>query len=32
LGDDTFERLLAEGRTLRDEQVAALAFAIEDVT
>ena len=32
LGDDTFDRLLAEGRQLRDEQVAALAFAIEDAT
>ncbi|HSW27247.1 MAG TPA: hypothetical protein VLJ62_31110, partial [Burkholderiaceae bacterium] len=30
LGDATFERLLAEGRGLRDEQVAALAFAAED--
>ena len=30
LGDATFDRLLAEGRQLRDEHVAALAFAIED--
>ena len=30
LGDATFDRLLAEGRQLRDEQVAALAFAIGD--
>ena len=30
LGDATFDRLLAEGRLLRDEQVEALAFASED--
>ena len=30
LGDATSDRLLAEGRQLRDDQVAALAFAIED--
>jgi hypothetical protein len=30
LGDATFERLMAEGRELRDEQIAELAFAIDD--
>jgi predicted ATPase/DNA-binding winged helix-turn-helix (wHTH) protein len=30
LGDAIFDRLFADGRHLRDEQVAALAFAIED--
>jgi len=30
LGDATFERLMAEGRQLRDEQIAGLAFAIDD--
>lgn len=30
LGDETFERLLIEGTQLRDEQIAALAFATED--
>jgi hypothetical protein len=30
LGDATFERLMAEGRGLRDEQIEALAFASED--
>jgi len=30
LGDATFERLLADGRQLRDEQIAGLAFATED--
>ena len=30
LGDATFDHLLAEGRGLRDEQIAALAFATED--
>ena len=30
LGDVMFERLLAEGRELRDEQIASLAFATED--
>ena len=30
LGEQTFERLLAEGRVLRDEQIATLAFATED--
>lgn len=32
LGNTTFGRLLAEGRQLRDEQVAALAFANDDST
>jgi len=32
LGDAMFERLLAEGRELRDEQIAALAFATDDST
>ena len=30
LDDATFERLLTEGRQLRDEQIAALAFATAD--
>ena len=30
LGEQTFERLLAQGRLLRDEQIAGLAFATED--
>jgi len=30
LGDKTFDRLMAEGRGLRDEQIEAMAFAIED--
>jgi len=30
LGDATFERLMAEGQQLRDEQIAALAFAVKD--
>jgi hypothetical protein len=32
LGDATFDRLLAEGRQLRDEQIAGLAFATDDST
>ena len=32
LGDATFDRLLAEGRLLRDEQIEALAFACEDMS
>jgi len=32
LGDATFDRLLTEGRTLRDEQFVALAFATADAT
>jgi len=30
LGDATFDRLVAEGHALRDQQVAAVAFATED--
>jgi hypothetical protein len=30
LGDTTFERLTAEGRHLRDEEIAGLAFATDD--
>jgi hypothetical protein len=30
LGDATFDRLIDDGRQLRDDQVAALAFATED--
>jgi hypothetical protein len=30
LGETTFERLLAEGRQLRDAQIEALAFATDD--
>jgi len=32
LGDASFERLLAEGRLLRDEQIAEMAFAADDAS